>query len=172
MNKTKSAKRTVRASLRATKSLVEKIGGRLTPASGAGLVKGDGRVQGRFRIETKCPPTQKYRITVDDFAKIWVAATQAGEAAVFHIKLGHHEIIFLRDVDYRGFGGSETSIGDLEWGQKGHTFDIHTWVGLRVLHKHWRVPVQGRVAGKQREFLLRAMPYQDFVELANMKVST
>lgn len=172
MNKPKSAKRIVRASLRATGSLVEKIGGRLTPASGAGLVKGDGRVQGRFRIETKCPPTQKYRITVDDFTKIWLAATQAGEVAVFHIKLGKHEIIFLRDVDYRGLGGTETNIGDLEWGQKGHRLNVHIWVGLRMLHDHWRFPVQGRVSGTQREFLLRAMPYQDFVELADRKVST
>jgi len=141
-------------------------------ASGAGLEKGDGRVPGRFRIETKRPPTEKYRVTVDDWTKIWMAAVQASEVAVFHIKLGQHEIIFLRDVDYRGLGGTETDIGDLEWGQKGHSFDIHTWVGLQVLHKHWRVPVQGKVAGKQREFLLRAMPRQDFVDLAERNKTT
>lgn len=160
--KKKSAKRTVRASLRATKKFVEKLGGRSVPASGAGLEKGDGRVHGRFRIETKCPPTGSYRLTFEDWEKVRDAAVRANEVPVFHIKLGPmHEIVFLHEKDYRGLGGdrhTEAHLGS----QIGHTIDVHTWIGFRVIWRHINLAVH---RGK-KVYELRCIPHTDFIELA------
>lgn len=159
--KKKSAKRTVRASLRATKKFVEKLGGRSTPASGSGLEKGDGRVPGRFRIETKCPPTGSYRITFDDWEKIRDAAVRSNEIPVLHLKLRGQEIVVLREDDYVGLGGvrkTEVHLGT----QIGHTIDVHTWIGFRVIWRHVNLAVIR--GGKVRE--LRCMPHTDFIELA------
>lgn len=158
----KSAKRTVRASLRATKKFVEKLGGRSTPASGAGLEKGDGRVPGRFRIETKCPPTGTYRITFEDWVKLRDAAVRANEIPVFHLKLGsQHEVVVLREEDYRGLGGTcktEVHLGS----QVGHSIDIHTWIGFRVIWRHVNLAVHRGT----KVYELRCMPHTDFIELA------
>lgn len=159
--KPKSAKRTVRASAKATRKFLAPLGGRTTPASGAWLEKGDGRVHGRFRVETKCPPTGKYRITFLDWNKIWTVAVKANEIAVFHLSLAGQEIVILREVDYRGLGGEENNIGDLDR-QGSHEFDVHTWIGLRLLHPHWRMILT--YGGKHVQ--LRLLPHHDFYELA------
>lgn len=162
-----SAKKTVRRSLKASKSFVEKLGGRTVPASGAWLEKGDARVPGRFRIETKCPPTGKYRITYADWLKIQDAARRANEVPVFHLKLGLYNIVMLREQDYLGLGGNLTdkkSVGDLDDDVPvlGHSIDIHTWIGLCTLWKHTRL----RLTKGDRSVQLRMMPAPDFIELA------
>ncbi len=101
----KSAKRTVRASDRAAKDFVSELGGRKTRASGSGLEKGDGRVWGKFRTETKCPPTGRFRLTVSEWEKIWLAAISGGEVALMHLKLHDVELVVLRQQDFTGFGG-------------------------------------------------------------------
>jgi len=103
-----TAKQTVRRSLRATKKFMSKLGGRPTAASGAWLEKGDGRVPGKFRVETKCPPTAKYRFTWAEWKKLWNAAVQDHEIAVFHLKLDSVELVVLRTVDRLALGTKST----------------------------------------------------------------
>lgn len=55
---------------------MEKLGGRVQPASGSMPGnKGDGRVHGRFRVETKYTTRSSYRLDVRDLFKV------AGECA-------------------------------------------------------------------------------------------
>lgn len=57
------------------KAVMERLGGRVQPASGSlGGNKGDGRVFGRFRVETKYTVNDTYRLDVRELFKI------AGEA--------------------------------------------------------------------------------------------
>lgn len=155
-----SAKRTQRASLRATKNLVEELGGRLVPGSGSGLEKGDGRVDGRFRIETKRPPTRKYRLTYKEWMKVRDAALRANEVPIFHIMLGAVELIVLREADYEGFGGTEEGY-DLS---NGSTSFLFTEQSLAA------VPYGGHlnvwIGDGKTFFELRAMYRSDFIKLA------
>lgn len=101
----KTAKQTVRASDKAARAFVSKLGGRATRASGSGLEKGDGRVRGKFRTETKCPPTGRYRITFNEWDKIWKAAISGGETALMHLKLYDVELVVMRQQDFVGYNG-------------------------------------------------------------------
>jgi len=161
--KKQSAKRTVRDSSKASAALVARLGGRLTAASGAGLEKGDARVQGRFRIETKRPPTGHYRLTFQDWEKIRDAALRANEIPVFHLMLGHEEIIALREEDYIGLGGKETNIGNLGRAPcLGQEMDAHVWIGLLVVYRH----AQLKLNKGTKTYTLRLMPAVDFIQLA------
>lgn len=167
MTKAKSGKRTVRASAKATRDLMQKMGGRTVPLSGSGLEKGDGRLAGRFRIETKRPPTEKYRLTGADWAKIRDAALRSNEIPVFHMKLGPHSLVVLREEDYIGLGGTvhgPKHVGELGI-QMGHTFDVHTWNGLRLVWKHARCMVDAPLPGGLMTYTLRVMPESDFLAL-------
>lgn len=159
--KKKSAKQTVRGSLRATRDLVSQIGGKLTPASGAWLEKGDGRVPGMFRIETKCPPTGKYRLYRKDWDILWRAAVRGHEVPVFHIKLSPGvELAILRDTDYRGMEGPSVAVGMLEATENSWAIDADTWAGyVSKSQTHWYLPFS--------KLLLRVMPLHDFIKLAN-----
>jgi hypothetical protein len=168
MATTKSGKRTVRSSAKATRDLVQKLGGRMVPLSGSGLEKGDGRVPGRFRIETKRPPTEKYRLTCADWAKIRDAALRSNEVPVFHMKLGPHDIIVLREEDYFGLGGTVHGpqlVGNLGV-QAGHTFSAQSWGEWRTRWKHLRCIVEMEQASGLTSYTLRAMPESDFLALA------
>lgn len=138
-------------------------------ASGSGLEKGDGRVPGRFRIETKCPPTQRYRITHTEWSKLWRAAVLDSEVPVFHIVLGKHELILLRDVDYRGLNGADAKIGNwTDEGQKGALFTTAKWLEHQVQSRHWYVSLQGPLSSPKhtQKVLLRLVPWEDFIKLA------
>lgn len=127
----KTAKQTVRGSLRATKKFVSQLGGRPTAASGAGLEKADGRVPGKFRIETKCPPTGKYRFTYVEWAKLRAAAISANEIAVFHLKLHGIEVVVLRMEDYNGLWPNSLATMSVELGvKKGRTFSKEGWASV------------------------------------------
>lgn len=157
-----SAKRTQRSSLRATKNLVEELGGRLVSGSGSGLEKGDGRVLGRFRIETKRPPTGKYRLTFQDWEKIRDAAVRSNEIPVFHLVLSHTEVIVLREQDYGGLGG--TALLDMyATARAGHV--LFPGDGTE---EHMGFVVQGTPKGstKVKTYILRVMPKNDFIKLA------
>ncbi len=142
----------------------------MVPLSGSGLEKGDGRLAGRFRIETKRPPTGSYRLTGADWAKIRDAALRSNEVPVFHLKLGPHSIIILREEDYLGFGGAVhgAEVCDLGRAQSGYTIDEPTWEGVRLVFQHARFPVlSGGPEEPQgvRTYTLRVMPESDFLVL-------
>lgn len=53
------------------KDVMERLGGRVQPASGSLIGnKGDGRVYGRFRVETKYTTKASYRLTTAELFKI------------------------------------------------------------------------------------------------------
>lgn len=62
-------------------------GGSRVPFSGAGLDKGDGRVRGKYRIENKQTAGKGYRLSVDTWDKLRVAALSAGEMPVLQVTL-------------------------------------------------------------------------------------
>lgn len=160
----KTAKQTVRASLRATKKFVSQLGGRPTAASGAGLEKADGRVPGRFRIETKCPPTGKYRFTFVEWEKLRNAAISANEIAVFHLKLAGAEVAILRLEDYRGLWPDCTATKETALlSKKGFSFSNAGW--LSVLSRADRL----HFAVRDRYEILHhfiAMPATTFITLS------
>ena len=126
----KTAKQVVRGSDRAAKDFVSRLGGQTTRASGSGLEKGDGRVRGKFRTETKCPPTGSYRVTLREWEKLWRAATSGAEVPLLHLKLHDVELVVLRRQDFTGFGGE---IHPNAWNlgiQKGHTISKHFWMEM------------------------------------------
>lgn len=159
----KTPKRVVRASARAAAEVATKLGGRSTAASGAWLEKGDARVPGRFRIETKCPPTRSYRLTFSDWEKIREAALQANEVPVFHLKLGPDEIAVLREQDYYGFGGDVRSPDVVVLGppQAGHTLTDQSWARIIAYWRH----ASAVVTNGEKQYQLRFLPLAEFVEL-------
>lgn len=159
----KTAKQIVRASDRAAKDFVSELGGRKTAASGSGLEKGDGRVPGRFRTETKCPPTGRYRMTLKEWGKIWNAAVSGGETALMHLKLHDVELVVLRVQDFVGFGGMldgrAPDLGTL----KGHTLSKKVWMAAVARHPHLRFSLADEAAPVEQHFV--ALDRTDFVNL-------
>ena len=82
-------------------------GGMRTPRSGAGHIKGDGRVKGKYRIENKETDNLSYRFHIDEWASLTSEALKAGEVPIFHItitdRLGRrHELAVMRYQDHLG----------------------------------------------------------------------
>lgn len=124
----KTAKQTVRRSDEAAGDFVRALGGRKTRASGSGLEKGDGRVPGQFRTETKRPPTGRYRITLSEWNKVLNAAISGGEVALMHLVLDDVELVVMRLQDFEGFNGT-VSWDEHDLGmQKGHTLSKAVWM--------------------------------------------
>lgn len=161
----KTAKQTVRRSDEAAKDFVTALGGRKTRASGSGLEKGDGRVPGRFRTETKRPPTGRYRITLREWDKIHLAAISGGETAVMHLMLHDVEIIVMRLQDFVGFGGvlsdNAYDLGLLQ----GHALSKKLWLKAVEYHPYLRFSLKGGVGdvGVERHFV--ALDRTDFIKL-------
>lgn len=61
------------------RELALRVGGRLTPASGARDVKGDVRKKGVMRIEAKTTAHKSFSVTLDMVRKIEEAALSGGE---------------------------------------------------------------------------------------------
>lgn len=160
MSKMKSAKRIVRASLQATAGFMSLIGGRSTAASGAGYEKADGRVAGRFRVETKCPPTNAYRLTGSEWLKLCLIALRAHEVPVFHLKFSSSELVVLAEKDYLAFGGT-TLAGIVEGAPKGYKITEGWWLASRSTHPHMLLAI----IECDKTYLLRVMPATDFVSL-------
>ncbi len=160
----KTAKRVVRASDRAAKDFVSELGGRKTKASGSGLEKGDGRVWGQFRTETKCPPTGRYRITLDEWEKILHAANSGAEVPLMHLKLHDIELVVLRQQDFKGFGGV---IYLQAWNlglQKGHTISRELWMEKVPRTPHILLSLLGRTASDPIKNLI-VLSRTEFVKL-------
>ena len=68
------------------KALALRVGGRLTPASGAKSEKGDVRVRKVMRIEAKTTKNKSFSVTLDMIRKIEEAALSADEMPVLVIE--------------------------------------------------------------------------------------
>jgi hypothetical protein len=66
--------------------IAKRVGGRLTPGSGSGAVKGDVRVKGVVRIECKTTKNKSFSVTLDMLEKIEEAAASGGELPVLIIE--------------------------------------------------------------------------------------
>lgn len=64
----------------------KRVGGRTTPASGAGSVKGDVRKTRVLRIECKTTKNKSFSVTREMVEKLELAATLAGEMPVLVIE--------------------------------------------------------------------------------------
>lgn len=67
------------------KEAANRLGGRITPRSGAGDVKGDVRVKGVVRIECKTTKHKSFTVTLDMVRKIEAAAMSGGEVPILLI---------------------------------------------------------------------------------------
>lgn len=97
-----------RSSTRTEARVAKDHGGMRVPRSGAGFIKGDGRVPGRYRIENKETGKQSFRFTLKDWLKLLYAAQESGEIPVFHIVLTdpngrRHELAVTRYADHKEF---------------------------------------------------------------------
>jgi hypothetical protein len=126
-----SQKKIKRASAAAEHDFAAALGGRRTWNSGSGPVKGDGRVKGKYRIETKCPPTGQYRLALSEWAIIKRAADEALEVPLFHIKLLDMEIVVLREKDYEAIAGKPCL--EAAYGGEAKTFHFTRGLWLRVI---------------------------------------
>lgn len=67
------------------KNLANKLGGNETKRSGAGDIKGDVRIRGKYRVECKCTKHKSYGISLDLIEKIQEEALSTGEIPLFQI---------------------------------------------------------------------------------------
>lgn len=68
------------------KAVALRIGGRVTPASGAREVKGDVRLKGVVRVECKTTKHKSFSVTREMLAKIEDAAVMTGELPVLIVE--------------------------------------------------------------------------------------
>lgn len=89
--RTKNLSNSHRRSKKQEKEIAKKIGGVLTPASGAGTIKGDVRLKGVCRIEAKTTKNKSFSVTLDMIQKIEDAAVGAAELPVLIVEFtdGH-----------------------------------------------------------------------------------
>ena len=64
-----------------------RVGGRVTPGSGSGRVKGDARRRGVVRIECKTTSKKSFSVTREMVEKIEAAALACGEVPVVEIEI-------------------------------------------------------------------------------------
>jgi Holliday junction resolvase len=62
------------------RELAKRLGGKVTPGSGNGTIKGDVRVEGILRVEAKTTKYKSFSVTLSMIEKIEHAALGAGEA--------------------------------------------------------------------------------------------
>lgn len=68
------------------KALASRVGGRVTPGSGNGSVKGDVRKKGVVRIEAKTTKAKSFSVTLDMIRKIEDAALPSDEMPVLVVE--------------------------------------------------------------------------------------
>jgi hypothetical protein len=81
-NLTKSHRRAPRME----KEVAKRLGGKLTPGSGSGAVKGDIRLKGIARIECKCTKNKSFSVTLEMLEKIEAAGAQGAELPIIVIE--------------------------------------------------------------------------------------
>jgi hypothetical protein len=72
------------------KQLALRVGGQVTPRSGAGAVKGDVRVRKRLRLEAKTTKNKSFSVTLEMIEKIEDAACEGGELPILVIEFIDH----------------------------------------------------------------------------------
>ena len=72
---------------RQEKELAKKVGGRVTPGSGNGVIKGDVRLNAVMRIECKVTKHDSFQVTREMINKIECAALPHGELPALVIEL-------------------------------------------------------------------------------------
>jgi hypothetical protein len=77
------------------REIAKRVGGRVTPGSGAGDEKADVRVRGLHRIECKATSRQSFSVTREMLDKLSTAAHSAGEMPVLVVE-------FLPTEDHAG----------------------------------------------------------------------
>jgi hypothetical protein len=160
-----SQKRLKRASAAAEHDFATALGGRRTWNSGAGPIKGDGRVPGRYRIETKCPPTGQFRLPLAEWVVLKRAADEALEVPLFHLKLKDMEIVILREKDYEALAGAP--LLEATYGGESKTFHFTRGMWQRVLSGPQRLRFTlSDPMGRMRTAHLVAMPRTHFLEIA------
>lgn len=78
----------------------ERIGGRVTKASGASYEKADVRLKGFVRIESKCTKNASYSVSEATIEKLEAACFGAGEVPILHVELGLGRTKFVVLPDY------------------------------------------------------------------------
>lgn len=84
--KTKNLSNSHRRAKKQERELAKRTNGKITPASGSGLVKGDVRIKGIARIEAKTTKNKSFSITLDMIRKIEEAAMSGGEMPVIVVE--------------------------------------------------------------------------------------
>ena len=80
------------------KALARRVGGRITPGSGNGSIKGDIRKKGVMRIEAKTTKRASYSVTLDMIHKIEDAALSCNEMPVLVIEFIDEDGRPIKDV--------------------------------------------------------------------------
>jgi hypothetical protein len=83
---TKNLSNSHRRSKNQERQLADKLGGKLTPASGARDVKGDVRIKGFVRLEAKTTKNKSFSVTIEMIDKIETAAVGASEMPVIVVE--------------------------------------------------------------------------------------
>lgn len=69
------------------REVADRIGGRLTKASGAQGEKGDARIKGLVRVEAKATSNKSFSVTREMIEKIEAAALGSGEVPYIEVEL-------------------------------------------------------------------------------------
>jgi hypothetical protein len=136
--------------IRATEEeILTALGGRRTPFSGSGWVKGDGRVPkpvpgrtaapgggGGYRVESKTTVSAFYRLRPADWLDISVSSRSAHEEPIFHIRLRATDAIMSKDL----------AVVRLETAERlGARIPTRTPAEDKTRRKSWRVDTQTRL---------------------------
>ena len=84
--RTQNLTRSHRRAPKQEREIAHRVGGRVTPGSGARDVKGDVRVKGLLRIECKTTKNKSFSVTQEMLEKIEMAACSGGEMPVLIIE--------------------------------------------------------------------------------------
>ena len=87
-----------RRSRKQEQEIAGRLGGRLTPASGSKIEKGDVRVRGIMRIEAKTTKHKSFSVTLEMIEKIEEAALSCGETPVIAIEFNDGKGRKLKEV--------------------------------------------------------------------------
>jgi hypothetical protein len=85
-------------SIKQEKSLARQLGGRLTPASGAGFRKGDISLPEQL-IESKATEKDRYTLRRSELEKIEVEAIKEGKTPVFIVEIQTRRYYVFRECD-------------------------------------------------------------------------
>jgi Holliday junction resolvase len=95
---TKNLSPSHRRAVKQEKELAKRVGGKRTPASGAGSVKGDVRRKGVLRLEAKTTKHASFTVTLDMIQKIEEAAAMSNELPVIIVEFNDGNGRKLKEV--------------------------------------------------------------------------